>query len=300
MKKTIVSLAVVLALVFGITSTVKAANVRFLDYEGQPAGFMMGVYNTPRDISVNDPAEVEGYSFTGWATDDEDLTIENNQVSVPWRNPMLPGASREDWAHIGDTLDAYATREAIPYTIDYDLDGGEADNPTEYTIESEDIVIEAPTKDGYEFVGWTNVDGEEIGTEFTIESGSTGDILLIANWEVIEYNITYDLDGGEVEEENPETYTVEDSFTLNNPTKDGYKFVGWINVEGEDVGTEVTVEEGTTGDLEFTAKWEKEPEEEEEEEKVTKNPKTGDGIVAYATMLGLSVAGLAVLVKTRK
>ena len=42
------------------------------------------------------------------------------------------------------------------------------------------------------------------------------------------YNITYNLDGGTIGTANPSTYNSNTStFTLNNPTKSGYRFIGW-------------------------------------------------------------------------
>ena len=42
------------------------------------------------------------------------------------------------------------------------------------------------------------------------------------------YNITYDLDGGTLTIANPSSYTPNTpTITLNNPTKSGYRFVGW-------------------------------------------------------------------------
>lgn len=42
------------------------------------------------------------------------------------------------------------------------------------------------------------------------------------------FNITYNLDGGIVAKQNPTSYKAgKDAFTLNNPTKTGYTFIGW-------------------------------------------------------------------------
>ncbi|MBQ8131115.1 MAG: InlB B-repeat-containing protein, partial [Bacilli bacterium] len=49
-----------------------------------------------------------------------------------------------------------AVWEPIDYNIDYDLDGGSLENPINtYNIESDDITLSTPTKDGYTFTGWT-------------------------------------------------------------------------------------------------------------------------------------------------
>ena len=69
------------------------------------------------------------------------------------------------------------------------------------------------------------------------------------------YGITYHLNGGTNSPDNPETYTVEDTFILKAPTKQGYAFTGWTYEELTKPQKSVTIPVGTTGELEFTALW---------------------------------------------
>lgn len=73
------------------------------------------------------------------------------------------------------------------YTITYDLDGGDATNPTEYTIESADITLANPTKAHFVFLGWTGSNGSTPEMSVTIAQGSTGDKNYTANWEAAPY-----------------------------------------------------------------------------------------------------------------
>ena len=61
------------------------------------------------------------------------------------------------------------------YNITYDLDGGTASNPATYTVESNDIQLNNPTKSGYTFTGWsgTGLNGSN-NMAVTIPKGSTG------------------------------------------------------------------------------------------------------------------------------
>lgn len=98
-------------------------------------------------------------------------------------------------------------------------------------------------------------------------TGSTEDIIvkfdgtmkeLELEYEPISYTITYHLDDGTgPEEANPETYTIEDEIYLNEPTKEGYSFMGWYT---EDTFTNKieTIECGSIGNLDLYAKWQKE------------------------------------------
>lgn len=93
---------------------------------------------------------------------------------------------------------------------------------------------------------------EQDGT-FTMPSY---DVTVTAEFETTRYQITYQLDGGTNAPGNPDSYTVEETLTLQNPTRDGFAFAGWT-YEGMDVPTvDLTIPAGTvSGDLCFTAHW---------------------------------------------
>lgn len=70
------------------------------------------------------------------------------------------------------------------------------------------------------------------------------------------YSITYYLAGGSVATENPTEYTIEETFTLVNPTKLGYTFAGWTGTGLSVATTTVTIAKGSTGNRSYTATWE--------------------------------------------
>ena len=70
------------------------------------------------------------------------------------------------------------------YTISYNLNNGTATgNPDSYTVESDAITLNTPTRPGYTFTGWsgTGLDGENNMT-VTIPTGSTGERSYTAHW----------------------------------------------------------------------------------------------------------------------
>ncbi|MBR5329542.1 MAG: InlB B-repeat-containing protein, partial [Firmicutes bacterium] len=152
----------------------------------------------------------------------------------------------------GKTL--YAKWNVVTYQIEYTMDGGVLPEGavTSYTIESDEITLPTPTREGYTFGGWK--DSEGVAAE-KIAAGSTGNKEFTATWDAIEYGITYDLADGSLAGTNPATYTVEDGITLINPTKEGYDFAGWTGTDLDGAVMNVTIENGSIGARSYTATW---------------------------------------------
>lgn len=151
-----------------------------------------------------------------------------------------------------------ATTKPIVYGLSYNYDGGSVStpNPETYTVETETFTLNNPTKVGYDFMGWIGTDYVVQQETITIEKGTSGNKNFVAIWAPISYEIKYELNGGEFVEDNPSFYTIESTtFTLNNPTKQGYDFDGWIESPDTELGTDVVISTGTIGNKTFVAKW---------------------------------------------
>jgi uncharacterized repeat protein (TIGR02543 family) len=75
-----------------------------------------------------------------------------------------------------------ATWTATSYTITYNPDGGTGATDGTYTIESSEITLDVPTKDGYTFEGWYDNVGLTGTAVTTIPAGSTGNKEYWAKW----------------------------------------------------------------------------------------------------------------------
>ncbi len=83
-------------------------------------------------------------------------------------------------------------------------------------------------------------------------------IILNAVWADGEYKLFYNLNGGELPDgkTNPESYTnISDTFTLVNPVRNGFSFLGWKYDNSDKLKTSVSVEKGSYGEKYFEAVW---------------------------------------------
>lgn len=145
-------------------------------------------------------------------------------------------------------------------TITLYPNNGTPNENQEITTEEESYALpECPfSRTGYTFAGWaTSADGSVVYEDkATIDDLNGTAVNLYAQWEPIQYAITYELNGGTNHQSNPKTYTIETStFTLQNPTKKGHTFKGWYR-ENTFANQINQITNGSTGDITLWAKWE--------------------------------------------
>ena len=194
-----------------------------------------GIYPYGTELTINAVLE-DGYTWAGW-TGTESVGDQNYNFTMPAKN-----------------LELVANTSVTEYDINYDLNGGTVDseNPVKYTFFTDAFSLIAPEKKGYEFTGWSGTDLEELTKSVTIDSGSVGDRNYTANYDVLTYNISYKLNGGDAT--NVSEYTVEtETFTIANPTKEGFTFEGWLVNDATEPVQNVTITKGSTGDLTLEA-----------------------------------------------
>lgn len=220
------------------------ANWQVIEYtiitllEGGNAGSsQVYFYTVEQTVTLPTPTRT-GYTFLGWT---------GEGITTPQPNVTIPKGSTGDKTYIENW-------KLTEYNITMDLNGGSGQEKVVYTMTDEDFELPTPTRNGYEFVGWT---GEGITTPQTsvkIPKGSTGNKAYTANWQVIEYTITLDTNGGPVV--SPIKYTVEDLFTLPYILRPGYEFSGWVlDGSGQFPSTPMIIPKGSTGDRIYKAEW---------------------------------------------
>ena len=220
------------------------ANWQVIEYtiitllEGGNAGSsQVYFYTVEQTVTLPTPTRT-GYTFLGWT---------GEGITTPQPNVTIPKGSTGDKTYIENW-------ELTEYNITMDLNGGSGQEKVVYTMTDEDFELPTPTRNGYEFVGWTGEGITMPQTSVIIPKGSTGNKAYTANWQVIEYTITLDTNGGPVV--SPIKYTVEDLFTLPYILRPGYEFAGWtLDGSGMLPFTPLIIYPGTTGDLHYKAEW---------------------------------------------
>ncbi len=191
------------------------------------------------DSLVSEPESLtkKGHTFIGWYSD--------AQYGKAW-NFVTDRVSDSD-------LTLYAKWQVNKYKITFNGNGG---NTVVKTIDYGDElgVLPVSQRDGYHLKGWYTkaVDGESISENTKVDDS---DAEYFAQWNVIDYQIQYDLKDG-INTGNPDTYNYESGeITLNEPTKKGSTFMGWTFEGQEEPIKEVTIPSGSFGDKKFTANW---------------------------------------------
>lgn len=212
-----------------------------------------------KTLTLRSAISATGYTFKGW-----------NTSSAGTGTNYAAGASYTK--NESDTL--YAKWVANTYTVTLNANGGTSGSggSTVSRTYGENVTIAAnriPSRNGYNFLGWATSSTATAATytHAGITSGTctisawkstTGAKTLYAVWKAISYNITYNLNEGSVSSANPSSYNITTStFTLNNPIKQYFNFLGWTGTDLTESTQVVSIPQGSTGNRSYTANWER-------------------------------------------
>ena len=144
------------------------------------------------EITAPDNPTRKGYTFKGWDKEiPETMPAENMTVKAQW--------------------------EINQYTIAFDTNGGSEIAPITQDYGTEITAPDNPTRKGYTFKGWDKEIPETMPAE---------NMTVKAQWEINQYTIAFDTNGGS--EIAPITQDYGTEITApDNPTRKGYTFKGW-------------------------------------------------------------------------
>ncbi len=162
-----------------------------------------GTAEAGKTIEFNQPKD-EPIVFTLTAENGYKLTAFTDNGTGVSPLPQLGTAQTRAISEGEEYVTLAATFTPISYKLTYDLAGGKlasgATNPSTYTIETATFTLNNPTRDYYDFTGWTGTDLSAPTQTVTIAKGSTGDRTYTANW--IEKSYTVSVSGAGVTASN--------------------------------------------------------------------------------------------------
>ena len=196
-----------------------------------------------------------GYTFAGWKDGSGNTWISENLASQ-----IVTGSMK-----------LQAQWDLVSYTLTFNLNQGSWSSSDaesgwgtskSYTIETGDIQLPRPEREGYTFQRWettgdiAEADGSDLENGH-ITTGSWGDVTFTAVWQVNTHSVTWVYGNDQVVEIQNDVAFGTKPNVPTDPTRAGYRFDGWQGSNGTlyahqgDLATFTMPDENVT----FTAKW---------------------------------------------
>lgn len=172
-------------------------------------------------LSTMPSAIRSGHSFNGW------YTAADGGYPVTLRSLQNATANTTVYAHWTET-------EPTRYVATFDANGGTVDGRDEMSVVISTLTsLPTAVRKDYSFDGWfTRPSG---GSKVTLGDlkAATSDMTIYAHWTkktpVVEYEITFNANGGRVKGDSSYTTTSNSLRSLPTATRSGYTFDGWYS-----------------------------------------------------------------------
>lgn len=207
-------------------------------------------YNTQVEIAAEPSSP--GYSFIGWYEQESDTLVSSSSIYkyMMWSEDVTLIAKFE---LVGFAFKAMSNNADLGLVLVKQYSSYSYEESIECSVKyTNEVTVAANTLTDVGFLGWYDEGNDLVSTNavytFTMPDE---DYSLEAKWN--QFDITYDLDGGTLDSDNPSTYSKGVSISgLNEPTKEGYDFLGWyLNDQLVENGTVLSCVDAIT----LKAKW---------------------------------------------
>ncbi|MDG5785884.1 InlB B-repeat-containing protein [Evansella sp. AB-P1] len=188
-------------------------NVYTISFESN-AGSKVSAVQAEYGSSITEPAppEKEGHTFVGWYKDESYTEAWDFETDTVTENMTL-----------------YAQWEINVYTVSYESNGGSPVSAVEVEYGSSITEPASPEKSGHTFVSWYKDKSFTEAWDFETDP-VTENITLYAQWEIIEYTVNFESNGGSPVSDVQAEYGT--SITEPKPPeKESHSFVGWYKDE---------------------------------------------------------------------
>ena len=174
------------------------------------------------------PDNIMGTQFYGWSHEEDEVYNTFNNVVIPDLDQAVAEITIEETVTPDTKVTLYPNGGAYADSAEF----------KEYTgrAETEILDYEAPTREGYELIGWTNRADSSVVTwtdEFYYPPEATPEAIYDANWEAKLYPITFYLNDtlSNVYYKLDVAYDSSVTAPPSAPAKEGYVFRAWVNTE---------------------------------------------------------------------
>jgi len=242
--------------------------ISFDEGRGVEVADMFYVATTSGSQTKNLPSTTRnGYVFGGWMFDSASAVPSGATLSADKMMLNLQAGTRAQ-------IFLKAIWTAIDYNVTVKPANGDADETWTYNIDEDNAIektLPTVTRNGHNFVEWCIENGFEgavvDGSTLTISANTIGDFSVCAVWEEINYSISFDTNGGALEEGAQSlSYKINESqgqdMSLPNAERNGFVFNGWefvgtvpTGISLTSTGKTLTVSAGAFGDVELKAIW---------------------------------------------
>ena len=242
------------------SGTAKTYQVSFDKNDPSATGSMRAMTNLipGREYTLTANAfSLRGYTFSGWET-------ENARIDTLMNRQKFSSLAQDNASEVTLKAQWEPTEYKITYKNILATDDN-ADNPTTYTVASDEVFLNDPIRDGYTFGGWYTDTYLRKPFE-SIPQGEIGNRTVYAKWIANSYTVIFSSGDGEGEPaEKTLTYKYNTTYTLPDVTrslkftKPGYQFTGWlVTVSGEPtvLANKARIKNlATDGEVELVAQW---------------------------------------------
>ena len=186
------------------------------------------------DTTATEPTTTKtGFIIEGWYTDAA-CTLKFNFATI-----------------ISEDITLYAKWSVQTFIVSFYTNGGNTIEDAAVEYGNKVTAPAAPTKPGYEFVGWFA--NEELTNEFDFDTEIFANTTIYAKWIEATYTVIFNTNGGGTID--PQTFNYGDALSAPTvPTKTNFTFMGWYLDEAltRKANFPISVEENIT----LYAKWE--------------------------------------------
>ncbi len=193
-------------------------------------------FNSGEGASKVDPVEFE------YGAEIKDLPVptKDNFIFLGWTDKdgnKLPATMP------ADDIEAFAKwTEETKYEFVLDAGEGEfTDGEKQHTneiyagVSLKDYLAEEPVRDGYDFIGWFDEDGNKVDAESATMPAEG--MTVTAEWEIIKYAVNFYLASGEGVDPSETKYFApgEEIVYPEDPELEGFTFNGWFDKDGNEL-----------------------------------------------------------------